>query len=309
MSVPALLTQQAPGITETVSSGPFLLATGLSVAAGAVSFASPCVLPLVPGYLSYLLSLTGAETRTDVPAPTVAVGPASAVGSASAAGSASGARSAASGSGSAPVAGSSRPVSSRPVRARLVGATALFVLGFTVVFLLQSWAVLGLSRLLLANQDVLLRVGGVIIVVMGVAMAGFVRPLQRERRLHLRPRGRVLGAPLLGAVFALGWTVCLGPTLAGVLALAGSTSWGGSSARGLVLVLCYCLGLGVPFVLLAFGFGWAGSTLAVLRRHSRTIQLVGAAALVVLGLLMVTGVWGQVIAWLQVSVAGGGTVL
>ncbi|MDP9777962.1 cytochrome c-type biogenesis protein [Nakamurella flavida] len=276
---------QAPGITGTVQDGPFLVAAGLSVAAGAVSFASPCVLPLVPGYLSYLLSLTGAEARTAVPAQTVPAG----------------------------AAGLPEPApqeaSARPARRRLVGATALFVLGFTVVFLLQSWAVLGLSRLLLTNQDVLLRVGGVIIIVLGVAMAGFVRPLQTERRLHLRPRGRILGAPLLGAVFALGWTVCLGPTLAGVLALAGSTSWGDSSARGLVLVLCYCAGLGVPFLLLALGFGWAGTAVAVLRRHSRTIQLVGAAALVVLGVLMVTGVWGQVIAWLQVSVSGSGTVL
>ena len=270
----------APGITGMVQDGPFWIAAGLSVAAGAMSFASPCVLPLVPGYLSYLVSLTGAETQVR----TAAGG---------------GAQSISVGS-----TGTASPAVDAPARRRLVGATALFVVGFTVVFLLQSWAVLGLSRLLLVNQDVLLRVGGVVIIVMGVAMAGFIRPLQRERRLHVRPRGRILGAPLLGAVFALGWTLCLGPTLAGVLALAQSTSWGGSSTRGLVLVLCYCLGLGVPFLLMALGFGWAGSAVAVLRRHSRAIQLVGAAALVVLGVLMVTGVWGQVIAWLQISVAG-----
>lgn len=276
----SVLLSAAPAITETVHDGPFLIAAGLSLAAGAVSFASPCVLPLVPGYLSYLFSLTGAEIQTPTPTHVTAIG------------------------------GKARttpaPVTvDRRGRRRLVGATALFVLGFTVVFLVQSWAVLGLSRLMFINQDVLLRVGGVVIIVMGVAMAGFVGPLQRERRLHLRPRGRVLGAPLLGAVFALGWTVCLGPTLTGVLALARSTSWGDSSARGLVLVLCYCAGLGVPFLLLALGFGWAGSALAVLRRHSRTIQLTGAAALVLLGVLMVTGVWGQVITWLQVSVSGG----
>jgi cytochrome c-type biogenesis protein len=290
----------AADVTTTVTSGPFLVAALLSVAAGVVSFASPCVLPVVPGYLSYLLGLVGAETA---PAGT--------------------------GTGQAPTGGvptgdpGNRGVAATPastgtttaaargprVRARLVGATALFVAGFTVVFALQAWAVLGLSHLLLANQDALLRVAGVVVLAMGLVMAGFVRPLQRERRFHIRPRGRVLGAPLLGGAFALGWTVCLGPTLVGVLALANATELGGASWRGLGLVLCYCLGLGVPFLLLALGFGWATRSAAVLRRHTRTIQLVGAAALVVLGLLMVTGLWGSFISWLQVRAAGFGTVL
>lgn len=264
-------------MTDTILTGPYLLAALLAVAAGAVSFASPCVVPLVPGYLAYLASLVGAEG-------------------------------AAPGSAGSP-AGTARTEVGAGVRTRAVLATCLFVIGFTVVFLIQSVVVVGLSRALLANTDLLMRIGGAITVVMGVAMLGLIRPLQAERRLHLRPAGRYVGAPLLGAVFALGWTVCLGPTLVGVLALASATDWGGSAWRGLSLVLFYCAGLGLPFIAMAFGFGWAAGALAVLRRHSRTIQLVGAVALIVLGLLMLTGAWGSFIAWLQGRIAGVGTVL
>jgi cytochrome c-type biogenesis protein len=267
-------------MTDTVLTGPYLLAALLALAAGAVSFASPCVVPLVPGYLAYLASLVGAEGA--VAASVEPVRPASA---------------------------EVRTRVSAGVRTRAVLATCLFVLGFTVVFLAQSVVVVGLSRTLLANTETLMRVGGAITIVMGVAMLGLIRPLQAERRLHLRPAGRYVGAPLLGAVFALGWTVCLGPTLVGVLALAGATDWGGSAWRGLSLVVFYCAGLGLPFVLVAFGFGWAAGGLAVLRRHTRTIQIVGAVCLIVLGLLMLTGLWGSFIAWLQGRLAGIGTVL
>jgi cytochrome c-type biogenesis protein len=195
------------------------------------------------------------------------------------------------------------------VRSRAVLATALFVLGFTVVFVAQSVAVVGLSRALLANSETLMRVGGAVTVVMGLVMLGLIRPLQNERRLHVRPTGRILGAPLLGAVFAFGWTVCLGPTLVGVLSLANATDWGGSAWRGLSLVIFYCAGLGIPFLLLAFGFGWATGAMGFLRRHTRTIQLIGAISLIVLGLLMLTGLWGTFIAWLQGRIAGVGTVL
>jgi cytochrome c-type biogenesis protein len=133
--------------------------------------------------------------------------------------------------------------------------------------------------------------------------------VQAERRLHLRPAGRYIGAPLLGAVFALGWTVCLGPTLVGVLSLASATDWGGSAWRGSSLVLFYCAGLGLPFIAMAFGFGWATGALTLLRRRSRIIQIVGGIALTVLGLLMLTGAWGSFIAWLQGRVAGFGTLL
>ena len=262
-------------LTDTVVAGPYLLAAGLSLAAGVVSFASPCVIPLVPGYLAYITSLVGAEAAV-------------------------------------PVAAGARPGGPKvglAVRSRAVSATALFVLGFTVVFLAQSVAVIGFSRALLVNSETLIRVGGAVTIVMGLVMLGLIRPLQTERRLHVKPRGRILGAPLLGAVFAFGWTVCLGPTLVGVLSLANASDWGGSAWRGLSLVIFYCAGLGIPFLLLAFGAGWATGAMGFLRRNTRTIQVVGAACLIVLGALMLTGVWGLFIAWLQGRFAGIGTLL
>ncbi|HEY5151427.1 MAG TPA: cytochrome c biogenesis protein CcdA [Mycobacterium sp.] len=289
-----------PAVTDTVISGSYLLAALLALGAGAVSFASPCVIPLVPGYLSYLAGLVGAEAAvatTSVPmatgrVPTPANTPMTAGAGAT---------------GPEPASAGRRV--GLAVRSRAVLATALFVVGFTVVFVAQSLAVVGLSRALLANSETLMRVGGAVTVVMGLVMLGLIRPLQNERRLHVRPTGRILGAPLLGAVFAFGWTVCLGPTLVGVLSLANATDWGGSAWRGLSLVIFYCAGLGIPFLLLAFGFGWATGAMGFLRRHTRTIQLIGAISLIVLGLLMLTGLWGTFIAWLQGRIAGVGTVL
>ncbi len=253
------------GIADTIVSGPFLLAAGLSVAAGAVSFASPCVVPLVPGYLSYLTGLVGAEAED------VELG----------------------------------GVTRTRVRRRLVGSTLLFVLGFTAVFLAQSAVVLGVATTLTGNLDLLTRVGGGITIVMGLVMLGFFRPLQREYRLSRRPTGRYLGPPLLGVVFGLGWVTCLGPTLAAVLSLAFSTEWNGNAWRGLSLVVFYCLGLGVPFLLLALGFGWAGTALGFLRRHARQIQILGGALLIALGVLMLTGLWSEFITSLRVAIGSG----
>lgn len=281
-------------LTQTVTSGPFLVAAALSLAAGVVSFASPCVLPLVPGYLSYLVGLVGAEESESSGRPS----------------GSGGARP--SGSGGGRTSGSSggrRASTSTVVRRRAVQATALFVLGFTVVFVAESLLLLGLSRFLVGNLDLLTRIGGVVTVVVGFAMLGWIRPLQREFRIHARPTGRIIGAPLLGAFFAIGWQACIGPTLAGVQSLAISSNWNGNAWRGLLLVVVYCLGLGIPFLVLAFGFGWATAAVGFLRRHSRAIQLVGAVALIAIGLLMVTGVWGHFISWLQYRYLDVGTVL
>jgi cytochrome c-type biogenesis protein len=264
------------GVTDTVISGPFLLAAALALAAGVVSFASPCVVPLVPGYLSYLAGLVGAEAgdaRRAAPAPGGDGGPAV-----------------------------STIARRSTVRWRAVGATCLFVAGFSVVFLAETALVLGLASGITRNQDLLMRIGGAISILMGLVLAGAVPILQREWRPHVRPRGRFWGAPVLGAAFGTGWLACTSPTLAGILALSYATEWNGNAWRGLFLVLFYCAGLGVPFVLLAVGFGWAGTALAFLRRHTRGIQLAGAAALVIIGVLMVTGVWGAVIGRLQGAV-------
>jgi len=260
-------------ITDTVISGPFLLAGGLALAAGLVSFASPCVLPLVPGYLAYLVGLVGAEGAQNTTSGR-AGGPATAV-----------------------------------VRSRAVVGTLLFVAGFTIVFLAESLLVLGLAAVLQQHVELLTRLGGAIVIVMGLAMLGYVRPLQREARIHARPTGRVWGAVLLGAFFAIGWTVCMGPTFAGVNALAVSSDWNGNAWRGLILVILYCVGLGLPFVALALGFGWATTAVGVLRRHSRAIQVIGGVLLIGLGLLMVTGLWGDLVAWLRTRYADVGAVL
>ncbi|AZI59595.1 cytochrome c biogenesis protein CcdA [Nakamurella antarctica] len=270
----------ASGLGDTISSGPFVLAALLSVAAGAVSFASPCVVPLVPGYLSYLVGLVGSENAAGT-----------------------------SDSSSASTKSSGTVQTRKVTTARAVRATVFFVLGFTAVFLAQSVLVLGISSTLSGNLDLLTRIGGGITIVMGLVMLGFIKPLQREARLHVRPRGRILGAPLLGVVFGLGWVTCLGPTLIAVLSLANATDWNGNAWRGLFLVLFYCLGLGVPFVLLAFGFSWAASALSFMKRNSRTIQVVGGLLLICLGVLMVTGLWGQFIASLRGVVSGDGGVL
>jgi cytochrome c-type biogenesis protein len=243
-----------PATTLAVS-GPLLLAAAVAVLAGAVSFASPCVVPLVPGYLAYLAGLVGVDA----------------------------------------------PLQERG-RFRVAGAAVLFVAGFTVVFGAIMVGVVWLSDVLLVNQELLQRIGGVVMIVMGLAFVGLVPFLQRERRVHWVPRAGVWGAPLLGAVFGLGWVPCIGPTLAGVVAVAAGT--GGGSLRGVVLVLAYCAGLGLPFVLVALGASRAVRTLGWLRRHTRAIQLVGGALLVAVGLLLVSGVWGQLVASMQVAIAG-----
>lgn len=251
----------ATGATQTVQNGPLLLAMALAAAAGAVSFASPCVIPLVPGYISYLTGLVGGEGHHG-----------------------------------------------GQVKTRAVVATAWFVAGFTAVFMLQALLVLGVATSLITNQALLTRIGGVISIIMGLAMLGAFRPLQRQRRLRFTPTGRRLGPVLLGGVFALGWTVCIGPTLAGVLSMAWSTDWNGNTWRGLFLVLAYCAGLGIPFLLVAVGFGWATTAVGFLRRHTRTIQIIGAIMLIAVGAAMLTGLWSTFLAWLQVRLAQAGTV-
>ena len=193
--------------TTLAVSGPLLAAAAVAVLAGAVSFASPCVVPLVPGYLAYLAGLVGAE---------------------------------------APPATAEEARAPRTGRWRVAGAAALFVAGFTAVFGAILVGVVWLADALVRNEALLQRAGGVVMVVMGLAFAGLVPLLQRERRVHWVPRAGIWGAPLLGAVFGLGWVPCVGPTLAGVVAVAAGT--GGGSLRGVVLTLAYCAGLGLPFV-------------------------------------------------------------
>jgi cytochrome c-type biogenesis protein len=230
--------------------GGLLLGAPVALAAGVLSFASPCVLPLVPGYLGYV----GGVDRTGDRA-----------------------------------------------RGRVVLGAALFVLGFSLVFVL-TFVVFGAAGYFLIRwQDLITRLAGVLVVVLGVVFIGGLGPLQRRLAPEWRPRAGLIGAPLLGAVFAVGWTPCLGPMLATIQTLALST---GSVGTAAALAVCYSLGLGLPFVLLAIGFGWATGAVAVLRRHIRAINLTGGALLVVVGVLMVSGVWSVAITALQSSLVG-----
>ncbi len=250
------------GFGEIAAAGPVLLALGISLLAGLVSFASPCVVPLVPGYLSYLAAVVGVQDdQVD------------------------------------PGAGATRQAT-RAARLRVAGAAALFVAGFTVVFLLGAVAVLGMTTTLIANQVLLQRIGGVVTILMGLVFVGFVPALQRQARFAPRQWSTMAGAPLLGAVFALGWTPCLGPTLTGVIAVASATD-GATVARGVVLVLAYCFGLGIPFVLLALGSARAVSGLGWLRRHTRTIQIFGGVLLILVGAALVTGLWNEFVSWVR----------
>ncbi|AUM19253.1 cytochrome c biogenesis CcdA family protein [Rhodococcus ruber] len=255
-----VLAQELGTSFQTVAAtGPLVFALAAAALAGLVSFASPCCIPLVPGYLSYLAAVSGAE------APTV-------------------------------TAGDTRVRAAG--RWRVTGAALLFVAGFTVVFVLATASVFGVIGALRVNQELLQRIGGAVTVVMGLTFLGWVPALQKNLRFAPRQISSLAGAPLLGGVFALGWTPCLGPTLAGVLSVAAGTE-GTTAARGVVLIIAYCLGLGLPFVALAFGSSSALRGVGWLRRNSRNIQIAGGMLLVVVGFALMTGVWEMFIAWIR----------
>jgi len=258
----------ANAFSDAAASGPLLLALAVCALAGLVSFASPCVVPLVPGYLSFLAGLVGAQA----PAMTVE---------------------------------QARDVHAAPRDGikRVVGAAALFVLGFTVVFVLTMATVFGVTDHFRGTGGRPLQiVGGLVAVVMGLVFIGLVPALQVEHRFSPeRVTGGRLGvfaAPLLGAVFALGWTPCLGPTLVTILAAVTGTE-GATAVKGISMMVAYCVGLGIPFVLLAFGSAWGVRSLGWLRRNTRTIQIIGGVTLMIVGFLLLSGAWGHVIAWLQ----------
>ncbi|MFC9439121.1 cytochrome c biogenesis CcdA family protein [Nocardia sp. NPDC057030] len=267
---------------QTAATGPLLLALGACLLAGLVSFASPCVVPLVPGYLSYLAGLVGAEA----PPATVAQ---------------------AQGAQPSSVAVSSAAQAARTGRMRVAGAAGLFVAGFTVVFVLATATVFGVIQTLNVNRELLQRIGGVVTILMGLVFIGLIPALQRDTRMEPRRLTSIAGAPLLGGVFALGWTPCLGPTLSGVMAVAAGTD-GTTAARGVALIVAYCLGLGLPFIILAFGSASALRGVGWLRRNSRTIQIIGGLLLVAVGVALVTGVWDQFVGWVRDGFVSGVTL-
>ena len=242
---------------NTVTSGSLVLAFPVAAAAGLVSFLSPCVLPLVPGYLSYVTGMSGVDLATQR-------------------------------------------------RGRLLLGVVLFVLGFTIVFVSAGLAFGGFGALLQRHTMVLTRVLGAITIVLGLAFMGFVPGLQRTVTSSRLPAAGLAGAPLLGMLFGLGWTPCIGPTLAAVQAMAYSEA---SATRGALLSFAYCLGLGVPFLLSALAYRRALSAFGFVKRHYQAVIRVGGGMLVAIGLLLVTGAWTDLTIKMQSWISGFNTVI
>lgn len=224
---------------DIVADGGLWLAVPIALAAGLLSFLSPCVLPLVPGYLGYVSGVAGGAEKT---------------------------------------------------RGRVVLGALLFILGFTVVFVVVNFLGATTARFFLQYGDLLQRIGGVVVILLGLVFIGQVTFLQRTFKPSWQPRTGLLGAPLLGIVFALGWTPCIGPTMTTVFLLSGF-----DPGRAVLLATVYSLGLGIPFLLVALGVGWATGAIAWVRKNIRVVNIVGGALLIVVGLLLVTGIW---MAWM-----------
>lgn len=240
---------------QTVLSGPLLLAAGAAALAGLVSFASPCVLPLVPGYVGYVTGLSGSSLRDKQ-------------------------------------------------TWRVVVGISLFVLGFTVVFVLLGTSFSVLGALFSQWQSVILRVLGVIVILAGFVFMGGFGLLQNERRIRARPKAGLWGAPVLGATFALGWAPCVGPTLSAVLSMSVSFGGDGMIWRGALLAFVYCLGLGIPFILLALAIHKGAGRLVWVRKHQTAIVRAGGIMLIILGVLMASGVWNMWMTSLQGLING-----
>ena len=244
-----------------LADGSLLLALPVALFAGLVSFLSPCVLPLVPGYLSYVTGLSGADLAGAT--PSVSDGP-----------------------GAAVATHLQRPVRTRRV---LIGAS-LFVAGFSAVFVSEGALFGNIGSHLLEHQTTVNRVGGVLSIVLGVVFLGLLPRLQREWRFHRLPRAGLAGAPLLGMLFAVGWTPCIGPTLGVVLNLSYADS-SATAGRGALLTAVYCAGLGIPFVVAGVAFRRALGAFAAVKRHYSVVIWTGAALLIAVGILLVSGEW------------------
>ncbi len=240
---------------EIIIGGQLWLAMPVALLAGLISFLSPCVLPLVPGYLGFLGGFAPGAERLNAAAP--------------------------------------GPSEAARQRRRLLLGVALFVLGFTVVFVSIGF-LFGSLGLLLRTQwlDVITRVAGALVIVMGLVFVGRFTFLQRTFKPSWTPATGLIGAPLLGVVFALGWTPCIGPVLTAVYSLSLNTA---SPGRAVLLAVTYCIGLGLPFLLVALGFNWSTKTMGFLRRHIRVINIIGGSILILIGVLMLSGLWNIMI--------------
>lgn len=265
-----------------VSTGPLLLGIAVAAIAGLVSFLSPCVLPLVPGYLAYITGLTGADTQAEQR-------------------EVAGVR-----AGSGGVAQDQRTTVRTAARSRVLTGGLLFVLGFGAVFVTIGVLAASAGRLLREHDRWLEIGGGLLMILFGLALLGLVPGMQREFRSRWLPTAGLAGAPLFGAVFALSWIPCIGPTIGAVLALG---AVGGEPARAAVLATAYTLGLGLPFLAFGSGLRWVTRAVAVVRRHTVWVTRAGAAMLAAVGLALLTGAWGEFILWLRGAIVGFEVVL
>lgn len=290
------------GLANLVSSGPVLLAIPVAAAAGAVTFLSPCCLPLVPGYLSYVTGMSGTATEPANPAtePASTTGPGRlALADDGSAGSST--------VGGAGVAGVTL-IRARPAavaaRARVVLGTLLFVLGFSVLFAIEGITVSSIGDALAAHAEGISRVLGGVIIVLGLVFMGVFDRFSLAGRIFrpsFRPRAGLAGAPVLGVMFGLSWTPCIGPTLGAVLLLSENS---GTALRGGLLAFVYGLGIGIPFLIVAFAFQRGVSVFGWARRHARLISRIGGVMLIAVGLLEVTGAWNSAIIWMKLHWIG-----